>query len=56
MRQQSGSHYRQNAWKNVEGNSPVNYTFGVEGNNVDRHARLLHNSNLPLTVRMGSRS
>ena len=32
------------AWKNVEGNSPVNYTFGVEGNNVDRHARLLDNS------------
>lgn len=32
------------AWKDVEGNSPVNYTFGVEGNNVDRHARLLDNS------------
>ena len=31
------------AWKDVEGNSPVNYTFGVEGNNVDRHARLLDN-------------
>ena len=28
----------------MEGNSPVNYTFGVEGNNVDRHARLLDNS------------
>ena len=32
------------AWKDGEDNAPVNYTFGVEGNNVNRHARLLDNS------------
>lgn len=32
------------AWRNGEENSPVDYTFGVEGNSESRHARLLDNS------------
>ena len=43
MRQRSGSHYRQTPGERGRKQSGELH-FGVEGNNVNRHARLLDNS------------